>query len=241
MKGLTATLSLLLATQVDAAAPETLKGRNPNRSTPIWVSAAKATDGKGNLSAEMFDRHGIAALKRAAGVQRQGRCSGERPAEIFAPSETVADLATNARTVIQGEITERTVGFFEDSPGALLTVRVKRVVGDVSHDEVFLYFPEAEFQVGRDRYCTRPATHPARPRAGDRVVIFAYGEAADTTGRLLHTKSSKHLVFESSAGLLIPPVNIRDELQRDGIATLDQLFERAAENAGTPLAVIRSQ
>ena len=230
MKGIAATLLLLLATQVHASAPETLRGRNPNRTAPIWVSASKAADRDGNLSPELFGRYGIADLKRAAAVQRQGHCSGERPAEIFARSETVAELATNARAVIQGEITQRSVGFFEDSPGALLTVRVERVLGDFAHDEVFLYFPEAEFQVGPDRYCKRPATHPARPRVGDRVVIFAYRAAADTTGRLLYTQSSKHLVFQSAAGLLVSPVNIRDELQRGGIATLDQLFDRVREH-----------
>jgi hypothetical protein len=236
---------LLLATGQRNAPPELLQSINPNRQTPVWVALSKAVTSRGELSTDYLDQYALRDLHRVAKADRnrvatnsdtESRiCFGERPAEIAAPSDTLADLSANAQTIVQGKIVQRTLGFFEDRPAALLTVRIDRQLhGDGSvtpQKEILVYYPEAEFRAGDDTYCIRPATHPARPRVGDQILVFAYLAPIDTSGRLIYGQASKHLVFETAAGQLVPPVALRRELEEARITTLDQLFERVSNPA----------
>jgi len=223
-----------------AAAPEILKSTNPNRKTPLWVSLSKAVTGEGKLSEVYLDKYALRDLQRprrngprtatADGRRDETPCFGERPAEIAAPSKTLADLSRNAHTIIEGRIVQRTLGFFEDRPGALLTVRVdeqlQRDDTYASLREYLVYYPDAVFDVGSAAYCIRPATHPARPRIGDRVLVFAYGRPIYSPGWLIYGQASNHLIFQTAAGELVPPVELRDELAGVRITALDQIIHR---------------
>ena len=231
---------LLLATGQGNTPPELLQSVNPHRQTPLWVALSKAVTSRGELSTDYLDKYALRDLHRLAKTDR-GRvattsdteahlCFGERPAEIAAPSDTLAELSANAQAIVKGEIVQRTLGFFEDRPAALLTVRIDRQLhGDGSftpQKDILVYYPDAEFRVGDETYCIRPATHPARPRVGDQILVFAYRAPIDTAGRLIYGQASKHLVFETAAGQLVPPVALRRELEDARITTLDQLLER---------------
>jgi hypothetical protein len=226
-----------------SAAPEILKSTNPNRQTPLWVSLSKAVTSDGKLSPVYLDKYALRDLQRSRGTgpraatadgpQKGPSCFGERPAEIAAPSKTLADLSGNSHMIIAGRIVQRTEGFFEDRPGALLTVRVdEQLQRDNTYaalPEYLVYYPEAAFDVGSAAYCIRPATHPARPRVGDRILVFAYGSPIDAMGRLIYGQASKHLVFQTAAGELVPPVELREELASARITTLDQILRRISD------------
>lgn len=231
---------LCLATQSgEATPPDLLRSTNPNRHAPLWVAASTAVTPDGKLAREHFESYELRMLQRTREGKRpkvssndispERSCFGESPAEIAAPSGSLKDLA-NARTIIEGEVTGRTVGFFDGRPGALLSVRVERTVQREKAffipAEVLVYFPEADFTVGDESYCIRPATHPARPRIGDRIVVFAYGPPVDTTGRVLYVQASMHLIFETADGRLLPPVALRKELALLGLGSIADVMGR---------------
>ena len=241
MTGWIALLLFLSSAGQAATTPDLLTSTNPNRQTPLWVSAAKAVTADGKLSPVYLDEYARRNLERRRTADKPSvhrdsasaeprQCSGERPAEIAASSRTLADLSANARMIVKGTIVQRAVGFFEDYPGTILTVRVDRQLHrDTTYPsltEYLLYYPDATFKVGETTYCIRPATHPARPKVGDRVLVYAYEPPADTSRRLIYGQASKHLIFETAAGELIPPVDLREELASARITTLEQLFRR---------------
>jgi hypothetical protein len=227
--------------QGNSAGPELLESTNRNRQTPLWVSLSKAVTSEGKLSPQYLDPYAVRDLQRGArdydrhvatsdASPKAAPCFGERPAELASPSNTLAELAGNAHLIVAGKIVQRTLGFFEDRPGALLTVRVDE---QLQHDgtypslpEYLVYYPDATFSVGSDTYCIRPATHPARPQVGDRILVFAYGQPIDPTGRLIYGQASKHLIFETAAGQVVPPLGLRNELAAARVTTLAQILRR---------------
>ena len=207
--------------------PDVLRSTNENRRAPLWVAASKAAAADGALAREHFEPHELRWLRREREPNRPHAssndgfhaqsCFGESPVEIAAPAGSLKALA-NAPAILEGAVIGRNVGFLAGTPGALLSIRVdvrsERENTFSVPDEVLVYYPEAEFSVGDRLYCVRPATHPARPRVGDRVVVFAYGPPVDATGRLLYVQASKHLIFETPDGRLLPPAALREELAR---------------------------
>lgn len=214
------------------AAPELLYSVNPHRHTPLWVPLSSAVTPEGRLSPEYFDHYALRDLQTAAADNRRSICLGESPTEIATSSDSIAAVAANAKAMIEGKIVQRTVGFFYDRPAALLTVRIGRQAGNSvfpTGGEMLLYYPETTSASARRlTACGRRRSPPGRESA-TMFLVFVYEEPADTTDRLIYTQAGKHLVFETAAGQLIPPVALRDELQKSGITTLDQLFERIGD------------
>ena len=238
----------------DATPPDLLRSTNPYRRAPLWVSASAAVTDEGKLASDRFESYELRLLERAreAGRPRASaddpssrmQCFGESPTEMPAPSGSLNALA-KANAIVEGEITARTVGFFEGRPAALLSVRVDRTAQREGTfaipTEVLVYFPEADFTVGGESHCIRPATHPARPRTGDRILVFASAGPVDTTGRLLYVQASKHLIFETGDGRLLPPVALRDELAKlelqsisDVVAWIERDGLRMTRRSRTP-------
>ena len=48
-------------------------------------------------------------------------------------------------------------------------------------------------------------------------------------GRLIYGQASKHLIFQTAAGELVPPVELRGELASARITTLDQILRRISD------------
>ncbi|HEY0140452.1 MAG TPA: hypothetical protein VGF48_06120 [Thermoanaerobaculia bacterium] len=218
-----------------------MRSTNPNRTTPLWVPFDLAFAPTGQLSEKLFDVYALRDLREFGERSRMRAhsgphaatartCFGERPAEIPARVVTVAELASSSRTIFSGRIADRTMGFFEDAPAALLTVDVERQIKRspefrLSDGKLLLHYPDASFSVGDVDYCIQPATHAARPRVGDRVLVFAIQVPVDPSGRLVYTQASKHLVFETAAGELLVPDHLRQEVTSRGIKTLDQFLQ----------------
>src|SRR4028119_2437486 len=129
MTSILAVVLLLTAAQGDATTPEFLQSVNPHRQTPLWVALSKAVTPRGELSPEYLDKYARRDLRRAAerhrarigttgASARSAVCFGERPAEIFAASNTLAELSANAPTIAKGEIVQRTLGSSVDQPAA---------------------------------------------------------------------------------------------------------------------------
>jgi hypothetical protein len=224
---------LLVAAATDGQ--EMLYGRHGN--TPIWVPLAEALDSNGSMRTDRFDEWARAGMNRHRKTKKEYLekhpesagpiCQGERPAELPG-GHTVVELTDNSRAIIVGQVVARNVGFFDGFPGALLTVAIEKEVRastDIRPRDrrVLLYYPEAEFTVEGESFCTVPARHPARPRAGDRVLMFVIGQPVDFSGRLIYTQASQQLVFETKDGVMIPTPDLAPQLARDGIGDLDEL------------------
>ncbi|HEX9981836.1 MAG TPA: hypothetical protein VGF69_01100 [Thermoanaerobaculia bacterium] len=234
MKQLCIVLLLVVAAANDAQ--DVLYGRLANGDKVIWLPANAAVDAAGKLRTDRFDE---SAQRRFRDHQQRNRdYLSEHPAaaplcyvelnSLHAPPTDLGTLVDRSQSVIVGRIVERSVGFLFDRPSALLTVRIDdelRVSPDLhpNGDRVLLAYPDAELQVAGETFCAVPFSHRARPRVGDRVLIFAVQPPSDSSGRLIYTDASKHLVFETVDGVLIPPANMAPELARDGIGDLDEL------------------
>ncbi|HEX7154660.1 MAG TPA: hypothetical protein VF618_24455 [Thermoanaerobaculia bacterium] len=216
---------LLLVLQEREPVPATLKSRNPHRGAPLWVAARHAADAEGRLRGVLF-RKGTPERLRSLPA---GSCLGEVPVEIHRPDRTLGELTRSSVSIFNGTVEEVAAGFFADTAGSLLNVRIDAIVKgspqyDTSGGTIYVYYPSASFVVGRQSFCAIPATHRARPVAGDRVLVFALDAPADTRGRIVYPQASRHLIFQTAGGELLLPNHLQANLA--GFATIDGIVQR---------------
>ena len=232
------------------ATPARLYSQNPNLKVPMWLRADQAIGADG-LRVDFFrdadvqmlhdlidEAHAAAAGKvpRAATDSIEPEiCFGERPAEIGLPDASLPDLVRSSRAIYSGTIEEVTPGFFEGIPASLLKVHIEAAPRasrefNTRGNRIFVYYPSAVLRVGGDRVCTRPATQSARPKPGDRILVFALAGPADTDGLVIYPQASRHLIFETADGQLLLPAQLQRSLA--GFSSLAAIEKRVEFELG---------
>lgn len=190
--------TLALALSLDAPpenSPAWIGNRHPD-APPLWVRADLAIDARG----ELRDVIGSHAAERLRAERSLGPCkvySSQPILEHFKDTSTAEALLANTERIVTGRIVSTADGFFLGTPGQLLTI-------DAGPDSVYLFFPSAEIQTPLGSYCSIPVGTDARPRWGDRVVIFSMLRPLDTEGRIFQAEPGRELVIESGRRLYLP-------------------------------------
>ncbi|HEY4640996.1 MAG TPA: hypothetical protein VII75_06600 [Thermoanaerobaculia bacterium] len=224
--------------------PHILRAADPQTSYPIWVAFdAALTEGK--LNAQLIAPQARARLehllatraeqaKRAAsqGVSSgmSDICFGEPPAEIGLPDSNLPSLVRSSMAIFEGRIEEVLPGFYRGTPASLLAVRVDAMPRASSSyattvgGRIYVYYPSAVIRAEGVVVCTRPATHEARPNAGDRLLVFALQPPEDSGHVFVYPQASRHLIFETAGGVLQLPQQLKRSLA--GFNDLDSLMTR---------------
>ncbi len=160
------------------------------------------------------------------------------------PSETLDDLVSNARYIVEGVVTDREQGFFIDEPMTLLTLRVSRIVAPKQGDNIlprfrtpvtnvlYVAYPSARFTIGGHGFAKGDPSYPPLPEIGDSILFFELTLALDVD-RLVFRPDADKVLVQSPGGTLDP-----DDYQKEWIethnrgvpATLEEVAEKVAQD-----------
>jgi hypothetical protein len=140
------------------------------------------------------------------------------------PNRSLSDLAEQALAIYSGRIEGISQGFFSGLPSSLLRVKVTKAFRSsnlVASDEILIYYPFARFKVGSSTFCG--GFHGMfEPAAGDRLLVFIYDPPVDAAQTLVYPRSPE-LFFQSSAGRLIVPRELKTDRDLAAAGSLDDL------------------
>ncbi len=250
MKASHALVLALLAVSAIAAAPagempRIIRAADARTPYPIWVAADAALTAEGKLDGQLIApqaRERVAQLVATRTEQARHAvpqsvssaepevCFGEPPAEIGLPDSTLPNLVRSSTAIFEGRIEEVTTGFYRGTPASLLAVRVDAMPRTSSlyaatiGTRMYVYYPSAVIRAEGTTLCTRPATHEARPKAGDRLLVFALQPPEDSGHLFVYPQASRHLIFQTASGDLVLPQHLQRSLA--GFADLDGLMKR---------------
>jgi hypothetical protein len=89
---------------------------------------------------------------------------------------------------------------------------------------IYVYYPSAVIRAEGTTLCTRPASHAARPKPGDRLLVFALQPPEDSGHVFVYPQASRHLIFQTASGNLLLPQHLQRSLA--GFSDLDTVMKR---------------
>jgi hypothetical protein len=231
--------------------PDVIRSAVDDR-TPIWASAEAATDPQTVLDWDLLGDMGP-SLQDA--VQRQSEKLAARGRHELAhqdlsvhsipdaecelmldlsdcevgSSRTLKDLLQSSHFVFRGDVSAVDFGFAFGVPASLLTVEVTEVLkgsAEAVGSRVFVDHPVARFALGPYHFCN--AERGFEPQAGDSILVFDSRGPKDRAG-LFFAPGREQVFFESGAGGLFLPDQIKADPSLAGQDRLDQIVVRARE------------
>ncbi|HEY3566763.1 MAG TPA: hypothetical protein VGP73_02430 [Thermoanaerobaculia bacterium] len=220
------------------------------RVDPIWVSAEAASE-KGDVRWELFSasdednlRRFLAnseRLRKETESSQSCQTGGKRETELECPlvltseegridpkpNRSFSGLAEQALAIYSGKIEGISQGFFSGIPSSLLQVKVMKAFRSsdlVANDEILIYYPFARFKIGPSTFCGGPESM-FQPAVGDRMLVFIYDPPTNAAQTLVYPQSPE-LFFETSAGHLIVPRELKTDRDIAAVGKLDDLERR---------------
>lgn len=223
--------------------PRIIRAADPYTAYPIWVAADAALSADGKLETQLIAPNArervqelIATRTRHAASQSTSAepdiCFGEPPAEIGLPDSTLPDLVRSSAAIFEGRIEEVMTGFYRGTPASLLAVKVEAMPRASSlyaaavGGRIYVYYPSAVIRAEGTTICTRPASHEARPKPGDRLLVFALQPPEDSGHVFVYPQASRHLIFQTASGDLLLPRHLQRSLA--GFDDIDAVMTRVS-------------
>jgi hypothetical protein len=239
--------ALLPGLPLGAQTPSVLEPKEPGK--PLWISADTLANER---FVDLLDRVGSVALRKY--VQRQQCAIWQRvaadqtrkrkepriaalppsacesvllvAAEEDKPSSGLGDLLKHSRSIVRGTVRTTGFGFSFGIPFSLLGVEVSEAVqGPAPKSLIYVDYPVARFRIGPGYFCNGATGF--EPRPGDEVLLFDYKGPIDRDD-VLYVPHLNHLFFQSRDGTLSLPPRIKDDLDLEGVSTLDDVVGRLA-------------
>lgn len=234
-------LSLWLSTTASAhesSVPESITVTGSRE--PFWVAARALADLPGKTGYALLDsrmeEHRMIMRdqlnKGDEGALAQKSEAEQCPVRTITPFHTARDvphdswaaMTEHALAIYAGRITAVEAGFFGGLPASLLRVQISEVVRShaafPSSGHLFVPYPAADFDVRGARFCNTGSNTDYMPQISDEILIFAYEEPLDSSGRSLRTTEG-NLVFLSKGKLVVS----RELTDRDGLLSFRSLTE----------------
>ncbi|MEA2164105.1 MAG: hypothetical protein QOK37_2232 [Thermoanaerobaculia bacterium] len=142
---------------------------------------------------------------------QHGWLSVDDDPEEFVNRSNAHDAIISARVIVSGTIRRVTPGFFY-TPASLVELdHLDKIKIGTSysalHDVLYIRIPYARFAIGDHEYCRDLGPNAYAPRAGDKLLVFAYAPPLDAEGKLLYLSSDDVIVQPSAEReLRIPKV-----------------------------------
>jgi hypothetical protein len=229
-----------------ASPPETpslLYSRLSEHSDPVWVSARKLLDGKGQLRWQLLGDQAADKWRRnepylnllegsVKDVQEvaENRCTvfevSTWPSAVHPPDDGFLPLLRGARAAFVGTVVESTPGFLLGSPATVLTVHIDeswRLVSPSSY--LLVAYPEARFAVGGRVVCGRHQRGALAPKPGQTLVVLSQGLPLDRDGRLVRASMQELITVLDKKTLRLPP-NLAGDDEMAEITDFDELLAK---------------
>jgi hypothetical protein len=177
---------------------------------PLWVSAAEAIDGKGDLRPEKLSADRRARFEKNRLANATGECKQfiGRPPETYRSTATIDDLVGNALTIVSGDVVAAEQGFYAGEAGTLLalkvTERLKTFGRTGIRDRAFVFIAEARISTQRGTICASTFSQTPTPQVGDRIMVFGYFDPVDREGLVLPADLRQQVIVERGDGLHFP-------------------------------------
>jgi hypothetical protein len=146
---------------------------------PVWVDSSAVLDKHGKVAVDIFHPAVARALQTLLSQSSGAACI--QVGTIFKdyieqPSgATLQDTVRTAQTVVMTKVVGTSNGFYGDTPGTLLHLRlVSKVKGDVTRRRLFAFVPVGNFAVGGKRICKTDPRFGDPPVEGDELLILTY-------------------------------------------------------------------
>ncbi len=120
---------------------------------------------------------------------------------------SLEELSQKATVIYLGRVVGISEGFFEGGPASLLTIRIDGTMlaeGDHSTaGDVYLYYPEARFSIGKLNFWKSNPGYPPRPEMGDRILVADDRSSPDLAGRVVLPNPSGIFIESGGSGLAV--------------------------------------
>jgi hypothetical protein len=174
---------------------------------PIFIPASRLLAPNGAFAANVPE--GWQNWHMREGVRRGAelcatRSLGETDVEVTAPRHTAALAVENAKAIFTGTIAEVTQGLFVEGPATLLRIEHLAALKQTASyakvtSNLFARYPYASFIAGDREYCRKAWPEQQLPKAGDRVIVFAFEDPADDGGSFVYSVA-RDIIVEPAHG-----------------------------------------
>ncbi|NKB86599.1 MAG: hypothetical protein GKS06_00055 [Acidobacteria bacterium] len=220
-----ACLCLLFGTAADAQQGAIRIDATMEDGAPIWQAAVDVFDSSGALIATHIPyslaTHRWEPLTEYIERARTGSLRAEE-AECFGMTvplpnyqEDVHDVSTfgemvdNAHAIVQGTVGDAVGGFLFGRPGVMLRVEpsdwVRTYAGRGPLQELLVFYPVGQFDLGPARFCMRGSKFPPPPEPGAELLLFLQSDPVSSTDNVVRILGAGvEIVYSDSAGLHAP-------------------------------------
>ena len=223
---------------------------------PLWISAVAVADEQKIVNLDLIDspflQKEVERQRRELGDQVLAEKSraGEEPSVMnipesqckssvyssgqshrggVGPTSTLSDLATNSQSILRGTIRTVDLGFDRGTPATLLGVEASAVIkGSASESLFYVLYPVARFKIGPLYFCN--ARKGFEPHPGDQILLFNYTGKVGRDNVFFNPRVDQ-VLFQSQAGALFLPAQLRSSPGMDTIRTLDDVVRRLGGTA----------
>lgn len=214
----------------------------------LWISAAAAADAQQIINLDLIgsdsvrgnvekQRHALgdrfpteAEKARTAGkplvttipdAECKSRSMAQDDRGGIGSSNSIAHLATFARTIVRGTIRSVGVGFSFGVPTSLLEVEVADTFkGTALRSPFYVDYPVARFRIGPFSFCN--LNKGFEPRPGDEILLFAYSGPVDRD-KILYAPRLDQMLFQGQDGTLFLPSPLKDRPEMKTARTLEDV------------------
>jgi hypothetical protein len=144
---------------------------------PVWVDSSAVLDKHGKVAVDIF--HPAVARALETLLSQPGGATCIQVGIIFkdyvarSSGATLQETARIAQTTVLTKVVGASYGFYGDTPGTLLHLRlVSTVKGDVTRRRLFAFIPVGNFVVGNKRICKTDSRFGDLPVVGDELLIL---------------------------------------------------------------------
>lgn len=235
--------------------PEVIYSDWEHDHAPIWVSVEAAVDNDGEINwsllgeaaqsvfdsvlrNDVYSRETLHFSPDVSGLRRECVYFGTEDFVVDPPEgPSVGEVVSEIPSIYRGKIVGIDQGFYRGAPGSLLEIRVVRTFKSSAEqpnpDEVYLYYPFAQFDIADLTVCKRDPRYPLQPDLGDEVFFFGYGRSDFVPFVMFQFGFGDIALYKKGRQPLLPPwlAGLRPNLSGAGPDALARLV--ATEVSGS--------